>query len=708
MKPDYQKEDIVSALRASGVHRGDVLFVHVSLGRLGMPPVAKMEEASALMIGALEEAIGADGTLLVPTYTYSIGKGEVFDVDKSPSTIGPLTEYFRRLPGAIRSADPMLAVSGRGPRAKELLTGLPHTCYGPGSIYERLRRLNAKICTIGLDLHWATFRHHIEELAGVPFRFRKMFHGTVVEGGETRRELWIYSAAPRLPNCRPNGQPLAKLVQAAGVATIAPLGRGQLCTVDAAAYFDYAVDAFRRDPWLAAEGPPLTREELMAAEDARVGVLPPAVPVEPGASMMELMRALWMFPRDIVSTGYDAALEALSAQLPMTVHTYPTGTACWTWFIPEKWTCREAWLETMDGRRLFAYSDHPLHVVSYSLPFEGEVNRATLFEHLHVHAKRPDALPFVFKYYERDWGLCCTQRQRDQLTDEHYRVVIRTESSYGALKVGEAVVRGQREDSFVLCAHLCHPAMANDDLSGVVVGLEVMRRLQRRKNLRYTYRLLLLPETIGSIAWLSHNTRLRPMLRGGLFLEMLGLSNPHALQLSYHGATEFDRCIRQIIKESDPLSWVGEFRKVIGNDERQFNAPGVRIPMLSLSRVLPRDNPGWPYPEYHSSDDNIALVNEKSLEESVELVIKIIDGIEADLVPSNLYQGEVFCSRYGFAQSFVEPEDFRSFLDVMYLIDGRHSISEIAEKASISRSAVDRYVRVMSQNGLVELRESKD
>jgi len=308
------------------------------------------------------------------------------------------------------------------------------------------------------------------------------------------------------------------------------------------------------------------------------------------ASMEQIVKALWWLPRDIISDGYDAALEALAKQVPMTIREYPTGTPCWTWIVPEKWACHEACLATLNGKRLFSYADNPLHVVAYSLPFEGEVSRQELFGHLHVNPKISEAVPFVCKYYERDWGLCCSKSLKDSLTEERYRVVIKTSFSYSTLKIGEVVAQGENEESIVFCAHLCHPAMVNDGLTGVVVGLEVMRELLKRRNLHYTYRFLIVPETIGSIAYLSHNEELIPKMKGGLFLEMLGLENPHALQLSFAANTELDQCFAVAMKNYDPNSWIGAFRTVIGNDERQFNAPGVRVPMLSLSRVLRRSD----------------------------------------------------------------------------------------------------------------------
>ncbi len=143
--------------------------------------------------------------------------------------------------------------------------------------------------------------------------------------------------------------------------------------------------------------------------------------------MIELIQELWFLKRDLVSDDFDRALYRLAEEIPqMKIHEYPTGETCWTWRIPEKWTCHEAYLETLDGRRLIDYTDHPLHVVSYSLPFEGQISRQELFDHLYVHPRLSDAIPFVFKYYERDWGLCTTQELKQSLTDETYRVVIRS------------------------------------------------------------------------------------------------------------------------------------------------------------------------------------------------------------------------------------------------------------------------------------------
>lgn len=429
--------------------------------------------------------------------------------------------------------------------------------------------------------------------------------------------------------------------------------------------------------------------------------------MERQARMKSLMDELWFLERDLVSDGFDQALERLGIELPLQIHSYPSGMEVWTWIVPEKWTCREAYVERLNGERILDRKNHPLYCASYSMAFEGIVRREELLRHLHISQMRPDAIPYAWKHYKKDWGLCCTAELREKLTDEVYRVVIRSQHEPGLMKVGEAVARGSSGQEIVLCAHLDHPAMANDDLSGVVVGMEVMRQLMKCQDLRYTYRLLLTPETIGSVAWLSRHEDLIPKIKGGLFLEMLGTDCPHALQMSFDGNTEVDQCFLSALQELDPHSWHGPFRRVIGNDERQFNAPGVRIPMLSLSRVFHPTTGKWPYPEYHSSADTPEIISFDRLERSVDVVLRMIDRLEQNVYPVNLFRGEVFCSRYGmFVDFYEDPEGNRKLFELIQLIDGTRTVSEIASICGASFRFVMEKLQELERYQLVHFSET--
>jgi aminopeptidase-like protein len=232
--------------------------------------------------------------------------------------------------------------------------------------------------------------------------------------------------------------------------------------------------------------------------------------------------------------------------------------------------------------------------------------------------------------------------------------------------------------------------------------MKVMEALLARKPGRHTWRFLILPETIGSVAYLSHHEDQIERMKGGLFLEMLGRRAPHALQLSFSGETEIDRCFRLALKTHDREGWFGPYRSVIGNDERQFNAPGVRVPMLSLSRVLPRNHQHHPYREYHSSEDTPDRVAWEALDESVELVLRMVDTVEQNGLPANLYKGEVFCSRFGLhIDPYNDPEGNNALFSVMDLIDGTRSLAEIAEKCNLPFEAVLEISQKLQRHGLV-------
>ncbi len=697
------RQTLDMALRQVGIGAGAVVFVHVDLAALGS--AVEREAQPRLLLNALRAAVGPGGTLLVPAYTFSFCRGETYSVDATPTDGGPWSpsadflELFRAQPAVVRSADPIHGVAAQGPRAHELLDDIPASCFGSGSVFDRLIKAGAQVLLVGLPLVEATLRHHTEERVGVPFRFRKLFTGCVRTADGERRQGWVYSVRLLADNGAPDGTRLEERARAEGVCRVAQLPAGELLAVDAREYDAFVARALEQEPWFTARGP-AGDPQLLESRRVRNAIAPPRLPAR--ATMRQMIDGLWTLPRDIVSDGYDLALNALAAQLPMTVHEFPSGSDCFSWIVPERWSCQEAYLETLDGRRLFSHADHPLHVVSYSLPFEGIVTRDELREHLHVHPLLDDAVPFIFKYYERDWGLCCSREQREGLTDGHYRVVIRTDFSFGSLKVGEVVVPGTSEESIVLCAHLCHPHMVNDDLTGVVVGMDVMRELLRRPPGRFTYRFLIVPETIGSLAWLSRHESLLPRLRGGLFLEMLGLDQPLALQHSFVGDSEVDRCFEMALGAIEADGWTGAFRTVIGNDERQFNAPGVRVPMLSLSRVRRPGDPAWPYPEYHSSLDTPALAADDRLATARDTVLRMLDTLESDVTPVNRFRGEVFCSRYGIhVDAYANPEGHRALFDIMYLIDGTRSVSRIARELGVSFESVRGVVAELRRHDLV-------
>jgi len=415
--------------------------------------------------------------------------------------------------------------------------------------------------------------------------------------------------------------------------------------------------------------------------------------------MLKLIKDLWLKRRDIVSDGFDQSLAYISKIIPLKIHKVSSGTECWTWIIPEKWSVENAYIEDLSGNRLLDLKNHPLHVVSYSLPINKVVTREKLLKHLHSNPNRPNAIPFEFKYYQRDWGFCIQYNRLKEFTKPHYRVVINSSFKKGQLKIGEYVVRGKTDEAIAIVAHLDHPGMVNDDLSGVSVLVELAKALKKRKNY-YTYKFLLLPETIGSIAYLSQNEKEISKIKYSVFLEMLGNHNPLSLQLSRQGDTEVDRVFRAVLKKKVPNFKEGAFRKIVRNDEMIFNGPGINIPMVSISRSAGEPNH---YPEYHTSDDNPKIISEKNLKDSVDLILEALSILDQNYKPLRKFKGPVFLSRYGLWVDWRKNLKLNQAIEqIMLNLEGDKSVLDIAEALGLDFSEAKSYLDKFAGKKLIE------
>jgi aminopeptidase-like protein len=410
--------------------------------------------------------------------------------------------------------------------------------------------------------------------------------------------------------------------------------------------------------------------------------------------MIKLINDLWLKRKDIISDGFDESLKYISKIIPLKIHKIPTGKKCWTWVVPEKWEVKSAYVDDLNGNRLLDLKNHPLHVISYSLPIDKIVTKKELFQHLHTNKERPDAIPFEFKYYNRDWGFCIQDNRLKKFTKDKYKVFIDSKFEKGNLKVGEHTIKGKTDKTIVLVAHLCHPGQANDDLTGVAVLVSLAKEMSKRDNY-YTYKFLFVPETIGSIAYLSQNENLISSFKCGIFLEMLGNDNIHALQLTRQGNTRLDRIARYIMKRKFKKFTEGAFRTIVANDEIVFNGPGVDIPMISISR--------HPYPEYHTSDDNPDIISEKRLEQSKSLVLEILNIIDSDHTPKRQFLGPVFLSGYGLWVDWRDNLELNQNIEkIMLNLEGDKTIFDIAEELDMEFSDVLGFVDKLKEAKLVK------
>lgn len=403
--------------------------------------------------------------------------------------------------------------------------------------------------------------------------------------------------------------------------------------------------------------------------------------------MHGLMRELFPICRSITGDGVRRTLRRLAEIIPLQLHEVPTGTEVFDWQVPKEWNIRQAWIAGPDGKRVVDFADHTLHVLNYSIPVRRRLSRAELDEHLFSLPEHPDWIPYRTSYYRENWGFCLPHRLRESLPDGEYEVCIDAALEPGSLTYGEAVLPGESDDEVLLSCHCCHPSLANDNLSGLVVMTELARRLAASESRRYTYRFLFIPGTIGSITWLARNENgAARRIRHGLVAANLGFG-PFHYKRSRRGDAEIDRVVGLVLstREDSPgeESTIEDFVP-FGYDERQYNSPGFDLPVGSLTRV-----PWGRYPEYHSSADNLDFVRPEVLEESLECYLKVVGVLERNRRYLNLRpKGEPQLGRRGLYRMVGGDDAGRerelALLWVLNLSDGEHDLLDIAGRSGIA------------------------
>jgi len=424
-------------------------------------------------------------------------------------------------------------------------------------------------------------------------------------------------------------------------------------------------------------------------------------------SMKRLIEQLYCTNRVFCSSDYDACVRQIASVLQFKTQRFTADQSpLHGWEIPPKWDVTRADIYR-DGHLVWDGTQHPLGVIALSTPFEGTVSRQILLDHLHTvedDYENPDAIPFHFRQqyrpWDRDWGFCVPRRVVDALEPGEYDVVIRTDESPGYLDVLEYNHKGETDITFAFVAHLDHPGMANDDLAGCAVGIELFRRLRDRRT-KFSYRLILLQEIIASEYYLhALSSDDLDLIVGSLFLEMLGSDTPLALQASASGKSTVDRVVKDALEAEGVEYRTGPFRSIIGNDEIIWEAYGV--PMPSLSR--------FPYPEYHTSDDNPRIISSESLETSVRVLEHTIDRLEHQCIVRKNFRGVPATSHPSFdlyvdtwGSDDPEAHALRRVMDYLPMAQQVISTVEIQDRCDVQPDTLLPYLEQWAQTGLIDL-----
>jgi aminopeptidase-like protein len=410
-------------------------------------------------------------------------------------------------------------------------------------------------------------------------------------------------------------------------------------------------------------------------------VIAAAVPAEAGTAMHELMTELFPICRSITGDGYRTTMEILAKHLDLQVHEVPSGTKVFDWTVPREWSIRDAYVANSRGERVIDFRDSNLHVVSYSVPVDAVMPLTELRRHLHSMPEQPDWIPYRTSYYTEDWGFCLAQRQLDALPEGNYHVVIDSSLTDGELTWGECLIEGASGDEVLVSAHACHPSLANDNLSGVVLATFLAKALAGA-SLRYSYRFLFIPGTIGAITWLAHNQDRLDRIKAGLVLTCVGDGGGFTYKRSRRGDAEVDRVMAYALASSDHPYELVDFSPY-GYDERQFCSPGFDLPVGSLNRT-----PYTRFPQYHTSADDLDFVRPEHLAGSYALALSALRVLEDNDTFVNLNpKCEPQLGRRGLYGSLGGgQETARSQLALLWVLnlsDGEHSLLDVAERSGL-------------------------
>lgn len=433
---------------------------------------------------------------------------------------------------------------------------------------------------------------------------------------------------------------------------------------------------------------------------------PPSVTT--GEDLHALARRLWPLHRSLTGDGTRKTLQIIQEVLPgLVIHEVPSGTQVFDWVIPQEWTIRKARLTGPDGKVVVEYADNNLHVMGYSIPVEVSVDLSELEEHLHSIPEQPNAIPYVTSYYNPRWGFCLTDEVRKSLVPGTYQAHIDSALGPGSLTYGELVLPGESTDEIFISTYVCHPSMANNELSGPVVATGLAAYIASLPRHHYTYRFAFTPESVGAITYADRNLKvLQERVVAAINLSCIGDDRAYTYLASRNGNLRIDRTAQRTIRTRANVreySYLGR-----GSDERHYGAPGVDLPMISLMRSRYAD-----YPEYHTSlDDLESVVTPSGLQGGFELVRDVLTSMETEPVLVTTVRGEPQLGKRGLyhtVQKKSTPEKVMLRTNILAYADGHHTVSDMAELFDIPIASLRPMVDELIAHGLLyEQHESRN
>lgn len=417
-----------------------------------------------------------------------------------------------------------------------------------------------------------------------------------------------------------------------------------------------------------------------------------------GLLLHELVTCLFPICRSLTGNGVRRTLKTLAEHIPLQIYDIPTGTKVFDWTVPKEWNICDASVQDEHGNRIIDFKNNNLHVVGYSVPVDQWMSLSQLQEHLYSLKDQPNAIPYITSYYKERWGFCISHEERVKLKEGQYHVFIDSELKDGSLTYGEIIIPGKDDQEVFLSTYICHPSMANNELSGPVIATYIAQWLLSQPR-RFTYRIIFIPETIGAVTYLSrHIDHLKKKVVAGFNLSCLGDERAYSYVASRYGKTLADKIASNILGRLDP-----NFKKYSfmdrGSDERQYCSPGVDLPLVTLCR-----SKYGTYPEYHTSLDDLEFVTPKGLFGGYEMVRECLAALENNRTFKVTCYGEPQLGKRGLYPSLsTKASDVSTdtMMDLIAYADGTNDLIDISNIISKSVKEIEPIAELLVQAGLL-------
>ncbi len=396
----------------------------------------------------------------------------------------------------------------------------------------------------------------------------------------------------------------------------------------------------------------------------------------------ELLKKLFPICRSLTVNGVRQTLCELQKITSFDIRNIPSGSKCYDWTVPQEWNIHKAYIKDHKGKTVVDFKNNNLHVVNYSTPINTKLSFSQLKPHLHYLPELPDAIPYRTTYYNNNWGFCLTHDQYKQLNqNDTYHVSIDSTFTDGYLNYGECIINGISNKEYLISTYCCHPSLANDNLSGVILWTLLLRELKKQPT-KHTYRFIIVPETIGSIAYLSQHEKAMQKTCGGFVITTVAGPGKFGYKHTYLHNHTIDKVVQQTFKENN-INYVSYKFDINGSDETQYASPGFRIPTGTICK-----DKYYEYKQYHTSLDNLGFVSSDSLIQTLKLYLSTIQKLEMNTIFKSLCQyGEPMLGKRGLYPSTGGKNHQNTELDIikwlMFHGDGHTELIDTAEQTGI-------------------------